>query len=104
MKKKKTGRPPRGEVRDDLVHVGFKADPETLTAIRFLTAVMQRQSGTLPSQSVVIRHYLIEAARQLSEKASVSESMSLLAVDDSLAEARSSTRADTSSKKRGKKT
>lgn len=64
----KQGRPPNGEDRDDLVYIGFKADPETLTAIQYLIAAMQRQSGVLMSKSTVIRHYLIEAARQLYTK------------------------------------
>lgn len=60
----KKGRPPRDEDRDDLTFVGFKADPETRLAIQYLAAVMKRQSGVIPSRSVVIRHYLIEAYKQ----------------------------------------
>lgn len=64
----KKGRPTSGEERDDLVYVGFKADPETIDAIEMLTAAMQRQSGVLLSKSAVIRHYLIEAALQIRPK------------------------------------
>lgn len=40
------------------------ADAQTRLAIQYLTAVMQRQDGVIPSRSVVIRHYLIEAYKK----------------------------------------
>lgn len=64
----KKGRPSSDESRDDLTFIGFKADPETRLAIQYLAAVMNRQSGVIPSRSVVIRHYLIEAYRQVYAK------------------------------------
>ncbi len=72
----KRGRPKHGNDHDGLVNVGFRADAETLTAIEFLSAVMERQSGVIPSKSMVIRHYLIESARQLYAKVPTSEATS----------------------------
>ncbi len=58
---KKTGKPPRGEVREPLTVISFRADEETLQAL----AELEAQAGGKDTgcRSAVIRDAIIEAVR-----------------------------------------
>jgi hypothetical protein len=62
---KPLGRPHIGEVREGLARVTFRADKETLDALKKLT-VHVSGPGVRRPKSVAIRKALIEAAKQLS--------------------------------------
>ena len=66
---KKTGRPEKTEQRDELVHVGFKADTETLDAIDVLVAEQRKHGGVSP-KSAAIRGGLKVAADLVRSRAS----------------------------------
>ena len=65
---KKTGRPARYEKREELVHVTFRADAETLDAIKALTEAA-RAPGVPAPRSVAIRRALIDAHARLKTNA-----------------------------------
>jgi hypothetical protein len=60
------GRPPKGEKRETLVLVNFRADKRTLDAIARLEEAAG--PGLVQGRSTVIRRAIIEAAEQLKKE------------------------------------
>lgn len=60
----KTGRNRKEEPREELTHVGFKADRVTLEDIEYLTAVAKRKDG-VSGKSAAIRSAIHEVAERL---------------------------------------
>jgi hypothetical protein len=59
---KPVGRPPLGKDREELTSITFKADGETLAAIRELEATMTDGEHVARARSAAIRKALIETA------------------------------------------
>jgi hypothetical protein len=64
-KPKKTGRPPKGEIRERLATITFKADGVTLDALAKLEGAMG--AGAMNARSTAIRRALIESAERIVE-------------------------------------
>lgn len=61
---KKTGRPASYEQHEEMVHVSFRADKETIDALETITAAAAA-SGVVAPRSVALRRAVIAEAKRI---------------------------------------